>query len=255
MLWLLFFALGLEASKIKELVGKKSYYQNAIVIEKAFNDTMSYPQMIQKLEALGIRYIQTPKDAEVTFSFQTKGRPLLALYSIKKLHKVGDIQEYILSQTKKEGTTLSVLTHHHAKNRFNLKRMVSFLEKEGVKIEKITQESPFHFSYLLDFSNAHFLAKALPINEEITLNNKRGRYLFRIDGLVSLIEINAQAGNNWRPKIVLYDEALRVVDLFSETTKKIQHVELTLDSSVRYIEISDAFIKENIKNGLKLLAR
>ena len=245
----------LANSNIKDLIGVDTYNKNRILINKIFQKNMDYREIINQLDLVGINYLKVKRGDSVKFHFIFIDNPILALNSLKTVFKIIGVQKYNILSVKKESSKLKIEVTFITGGELNLKRIVDYLTRENIKIEKIKQNNKTDFLFILNLRDSFLDCRILPLNQKIILNNKNGVYLFRVEKRPDFIKIDTIKPNSWRPKIVLYDKNFKVLNLFKETNKIIKHVELTINNDVKYIEIADYFTKKNIKNGLKLFAQ
>ncbi|MCH5336814.1 MAG: hypothetical protein J1D99_05285, partial [Campylobacter sp.] len=127
----------------------------------------------------------------------------------------------------------------------------SLLKASSVYIEDIKRVGNYDYEYKLNFDKTRLRTNVdVDLNVPKSLEKPFKDYVLSLKNASSLI-IEANAADNWFPKVLFLDKNLNLIKGIKSETKNNQFSQ-TIPSGAIYAIISDVYSLDNIKRGLKI---
>ncbi len=249
---------NLVFSKIKSLVGKRTYSENEAYIKIVFSPTYDYVQndkvdsvkLIAMLKEQGLLNLFFKKPRELNLNFQTNGAPLFFVKVMgDTLRNIG-YYRYVTKESNLQDSKFTwkiSINSEYATDPIILQRE---LLKSGCKIVDVQRNAPADWTYIIDMKDAYLNTQKLSDGVEVRL--KRSLYAYWVNvSSISKLKIKSSYRNNWYPYIAYYDKSLKLLQVVKRDTKR-RAITLNLKEDTYYIKISDIYTLKNIKDSLIL---
>ncbi len=243
--------------RVKEFVDRKSFRQYYSLIRKMFIDEDKFMvgnrvdviSIIERLKANGILrlYLSYPRSIQITF--QGGGEPLLFLKIISDTLQELGYFKYKVLETSFSSSGFSLKIEFVSDYILDPTLLYESLHQKGCEIIDINRRAFLSWKYTIDTSSAFLNVQHLNIGEKIKLKTPVFDYWFQIDK-GSIIEFISVA-NNWHPYIVFYDKKLNILNIFKRDRKNIK-LRLKIPKGTAYIKVTDIYLLNNLKNGLRV---
>ncbi|PAF47025.1 hypothetical protein BKH41_08300 [Helicobacter sp. 12S02232-10] len=253
-----FFGDGFD-DKIQNLIGSQSYSVNKNFIDRIFRDKQSFytdgridiKKLVTTLKDNGLLTLKFNEPSELHITFVSQTTPIFLTRSINSaLSSMGysyfavSKAEYIEGMAK---ITFSFSTEHALDPAI----IIDELAKRGYLFTDIKRNSIFDWEYDIELvepklANAREIS---PSEEVLEVREVSGEYWFSATGSGN-ITITAKTPY-WRPRIVLYDKNLQIINLISQSTTA-NKITFSLLDGVRFIMVSDTQNPAIIKNGIQV---
>lgn len=244
---------------VEELVDKNSFRLHRSLINKIFanenkfmrNGKINIISVVGKLKTNGILRLFLDKPKSIKVSFKGSGNPIFFMKIISdSLQDLGYFKYRVLEAKRDEGFTWTI--EFISDYILDPTLLYSSLAKKRCNIVNIKRDAYLQWSYEIDTRFA--VLNALNITKGMNKKLKTPVFdywlKFEDSGVLEFIS----SANSWHPYITLYDKDLNLIKVFKDDKKRIR-LKIKISKGVRYIKVSDIYMLNNLKNGLKIRFR
>lgn len=244
------------ASDLENIISPRVYAANKSKIKELFrneNDfldarkNVDYAKVTEVLRQNSLLNLRLNSSADLRLVFQARENLLMLVKIVNSsLERLG----YKYFKTASLDNTPEKVAYGvflDSRSLLNLGSFYKELAARGVYILSVVRDDEFSYTYVLDARKA-FIATKLPNVGEFIKSPEP--YFYKIAGAKELI-IKSEPKDAWYPCVRIYDKNLRLIQE-SKFDEPKDVLELNLPSDAAYVQISDAFLLDNIKNGLKI---
>ncbi len=243
--------------RVQEFVDRDSFLQHYSLINKLFanedrfinGDRVDQIAIIERLKTSGILklYLDQPQPIEITFS--GGGEPIFFMKLLSdSLQELGYFHYKVL-ETSLNSDGLSWKIEFVSDYLLDPILLYESLSRKGCQIVDIERISLVRWSYKVDIGEAYLNVQPLTVGEKVKLKTPVFDYWFQVDGgkVIEFISI----ANNWHPYITFYDSRLNIINIFKKDYKRMK-LRLKIPNGAKYIKVTDIYLLNNIKNGLRV---
>lgn len=244
--------------KVQNLIGMQSYNVNKNFIDRIFADRESFysdgrldiKKVVTKLKDNGLLILKfnEPGDLNITFASQTT--PIFLARSVNSALSSMGYSYFAVSQAEYSKGMSKITFSFSTEHALDPSIIINELAKRGYIFLDIKRNSISNWEYDVELVNPKLAnTKQLEAPQTLQTTEVSGEYWFSIKGNGN---ITITANNSaWRPRIVLYDKNLQIINLITQsaTTKQIT---LTILDGVSFIMVTDVQNPAIIKNGIQI---
>ncbi|PAF45043.1 hypothetical protein [Helicobacter sp. 11S02596-1] len=245
--------------KIENLIGTQAYNVNKNFINRIFNNKQAFyvdgridiKKLVATLKDNGLLILKFSQPSELNITFVSQTTPIFLTRSINSALSSMGYSYFAVSKAEYTAGIAKITFSFATEHALEPSIMIDELNKRGYIFTDIKRNSIFDWEYDIELvdpklANAREIS---PSNEVLEVREVSGEYWFSTKDSGN-ITITAKTPY-WRPRIVLYDKDLQIINLISQTstTKKIT---FSLLEGIRFIMVSDIQNPAIIKNGLEI---
>ena len=243
---------------VKELVDKNSFRQHRSLINKIFENEKKFIKhgkvniisVLKKLKTNGILKLFLNKPRSIQISFSGKDNPIFFMKIISdSLQDLGYFKYRVLKATKnKRGFvwTIEFISDYI----LDPTLLYASLVKKGCKIVKINRNALLQWSYSIDTTNAFLNVTDIKVNKKIRLKTPVFDFWLKING-GKTIDFRTISNNRWHPYIAFYNRKLILIKVFKDDRRR-KNLKLKIPKNTKYIKVTDIYLLNNLKNGLRV---
>lgn len=245
---------------IEEIISKDSFRKHRSLIKKIFQNEKKFQNgkqlrilsILTKLKNNGILKVFLKKPHSIQISFKGAGDPIFFMKLISdSLQDLGYFKYRILEATRdKKGFLWKI--EFISDYILDPTLLYSSLAKKNCRIIDIERKALFEWNFIIDTKNAKLHITKLEKNKRIFLRTPVFDYWLNIDS-GSKLKFSSR-GNKWHPYISFYDKDLNLIQVFKQN-KKTLDLNLEIPKTSKYIRVTDIYLLNNIKNGLRILLK
>ncbi|WP_104761041.1 hypothetical protein [Helicobacter cetorum] len=247
--------------KTKSLMGDRAYYTNKHFLERLFKNRAFYYdksgridllKLLNTLKENGLLSLNFDRPSALKVTFKAQSNALLFAKSISSsLSMMG--YSYVLPIKMQSYSGMSTFSYEiKAEYALDPNILIDTMKKHGFNFVDIRRISLKEWEY--DFSlveakmpNARVLSLS---NEPVELKEASGKYWLSVSQNARL---NISSSNPlWQPKIVFYDNNLKIIQVISEHNR-MKEITINLLEGVRFIQVSDTKNPIVLKNGISVV--
>jgi len=242
---------------VEEMISKDSFRKHRSLIKKIFqNESKFYNgnklkifEILTKLKNNGILKVFLNKPHSIQISFRGSGNPIFFMKLVSdSLQDLGYFKYRILEATRdKQGFLWKI--EFISDYILDPTLLYSSLAKKNTKIIEIERKALFEWNFVIDTKNARLNIPKL---------QKDKRTFFKTPVFDYWVDISngsklkfSSAGNKWHPYISFYNRNLTLIKVFQQDEKTV-NLNLDIPKNSKYIRITDIYLLNNIKNGLRI---
>ena len=242
---------------VEELVDKDSFRQHRSLINKIFEDNRKFMNrdnvniisILKKLKNNGILKLFLDQPQSIQISFKGANNPIFFMKLISdSLQDLGYFKYRVLEATRNSDGfiwTIEFISDYI----LDPTLLYSSLAKKGCRIVDINRNALLQWSYSIDTTNAILNVQQVEKNQNLRLKTPVFDYWLKIKN-GKTIEFSSIA-NKWHPYISFYDEKLFLIEVFKDDKKRTK-LKLNIPKSTKYIKVTDMYLLNNLKNGLRV---
>ncbi|WP_143428897.1 hypothetical protein [Helicobacter sp. 12S02634-8] len=245
--------------KIQNLIGINAYQLNKNFIERIFKDKESFytdgridiQKLVTTLKDNGLLTLKFDEPSELAITFVSQTTPIFLTRSINSALSSMGYSYFVVSRAQYADNIAKITFSFATEHALDPGIIISELAKRGYLFTDIKRNSLFDWEYDIELTepklaNAREIA---PSTEPIEVTEVSGEYWFGITGSGN-ITITAKTPY-WRPRIVLYDKNLQIINLISQNTPS-SKITFSILNGIRFIMVSDIRNPAIIKNGIQV---
>jgi len=246
---------------VEELVDKDSFRQHRLLINKIFEnekrfmsgDEVKIISVLTKLKNNGILKLFLNKPQSIQISFKGGGNPIFFMKLISdSLQDLGYFKYRVLEATRDSNGFLWTI-EFRSDYILDPTLLYSSLAKKGCRIVEINRNALLQWSYSIDTTDAILNATKVVKKRSLRLKTPVFDYWLQIEKDSKNIEFTS-IGNRWHPYIAFYDKNLFLIKLFKDDKKRTK-LNLKIPENSEYLKVTDIYLLNNIKNGLRVKLR
>lgn len=244
-------------SRVEEFLDRDSFRQYYSLVVKMFadedkfmiGDRVDVVSIIDRLKKNGILKLYLNKPQPIQITFRGGGEPIFFLKLISDTLQELGYFKYRVLETSLNSDGLSMKIEFVSDYILDPTLLYQSLHNKGCEIVDIERKELFKWNYQIDIEKAFLNVQYLSIGDRLKLKTPVFDYWFKIDG-GSVIEFISVA-NQWHPYITFYDEKLNALNIFKRDSKKMK-LRLKIPERTKYIKVTDIYLLNNLKNGLRV---
>jgi len=244
--------------RVEELLDRDSFRKYYSLIVKMFasesrfmvGNRVDIVSIVDRLEKNGILklYLNRPQPIQVTF--QGDGEPIFFLKLISDTLQELGYFKYRILETSFSSSGISIKIEFISDYILDPTLLYQSLHNKGCDIVDIERRELLKWVYKIDISNAFLNVQHLSVGNRLKLKTPVFDYWFKIDDGGSVIEFISVA-NHWHPYIAFYNKKLEIINIFKRDRKTIK-IRLRIPKGTVYMKVTDIYILNNLKNGLRV---
>ncbi|WP_095294072.1 hypothetical protein [Helicobacter sp. 13S00482-2] len=244
--------------KVQNLIGIQSYNVNKNFINRIFENRDSFyldgrldiKKVVTTLKDNGLLILKfnQPGDLNITFASQTT--PIFLARSINSALSSMGYSYFAVSQAQYKKGMSKIVFSFSTEHALDPSIIINELAKRGYIFLDIKRNSISDWEYdveLIDPKLAN--TKEIQAPQTLEVTEVSGEYWFSVKGKGNITIISNN--NSWRPRIVLYDKNLQIINLITQSATA-KEITLTILEGVGFIMVTDAQNPAIIKNGIKV---
>jgi len=230
----------------KNILGEETFNKYENLIKSSLEENASLKQTLIFLKDNGLinLYFNKIKTIHPTFIFSNNNPVFNTKTLYDSLKEMGYLNFYPIKIHKNQ--TYSITLEMKSQNYIDPLILLNQLNKRGCNITDIKKTR--NFIYYISCPDEKII-NTYPLTNDIQiLHNITGIYWINPNNFTK-IYISTSKYDFWHPYIVFYDTNLNILNIIS-TSDLIRKQILNIPKECKYIKITDAFTKENIKRGI-----
>jgi len=245
---------------VEEIISKDSFRQHRSLIRKIFQDEQKFQNgkqlkilsILNKLKTNGILKVFLKRPHSIQISFQGAGNPIFFMKLISdSLQDLGYFKYRILEATRdKKGFVWKI--EFISDYILDPTLLYSSLAKKNCRIIDIERKDLFKWNFVIETKNAKLNILKLKKNKRSFLKTPVFDYWLNVSNGTKLKF--SSKGNKWHPYISFYDKNLNLIKVFKRN-KKTLNLNINIPRKSKYIRVTDIYLLNNIKNGLRVLLK
>ncbi|MDO7252943.1 hypothetical protein [Helicobacter cappadocius] len=244
--------------KVQNLIGMQSYNVNKNFIDRIFKDREKFysdgrldiKKVVTTLKDNGLLILKfsEPGDLDITFASQTT--PIFLARSINSALSSMGYSYFAVSQAQYEKGMSKITFSFSTEHALDPSIIINELAKRGYIFLDIKRNSITSWEYDIELVDPKLAnTKQIEAPQTLQVTEVSGEYWFSVKGQGNMT-ITANT-TSWRPRIVLYDKNLQIINLITQSATA-KEITLTILEGVSFIMVTDAQNPAIIKNGIKI---
>lgn len=236
----------------------KTYHANKKLLEALFKDESKYIDKLtgkvntiavaNTLKDNGLLKLSFQNEKQLNITFDVDENPLLSMKIINNtLQRLG-YTYYLTKSISRHSSTLSWTISMNTQNLIDPTSLANQLRKRGCKVKNVRKNGALNWTYDINSKNAKLKTISILRGERKELKKPSGAYWFGVSKIKEA-EIEANAKDNWFPKVTFFDKSLHPMEETVEDKDK-KRVSIKIPQNAFYMRIDDKFSLDNIKHGL-----
>lgn len=263
----IFFLISLNANsllqeKIENILGKKEYQINKLLILNKFNkeenfyknNKIDYIRLFEVLKNNGLLKLRYTKPEKTSIIFEVSKKDINLIKIIKDtLTSMGYLYYFIDYIIKDDN---NIVWKINFKSASMLDPLIFFkeLKKLDIDVVDVNKLDNYLWRYNIDLTNAILANTIIATKDEVLrLKKPHKAYILQIDE-GEILDIISKRLNSWYPRVIFYDNKLNLLDII-KTNKVHKELSISIPQDTKYIVIDDIYTLLNIKRGLTVLVR
>ena len=251
------------SDKVRSLVGEKNFRLHANLIKIIFKNKQNFIKngqintikVSKVLKENGLLKLFFNKPQDISVMFKTNQNPLFFMKLINDSLKSLGYYFFITKSAEKQNNIFQWEININTEYAIDPVIFAKELKKRGCIVTDLDRKSDIKWVYNIDMINSNILeAKYISDNEEIKLAKPIDDYWLRINSNAKKIKLSTHRLDNWFPYLAFYDKDLHVIEIFKKD-ERTREITINIPDGCKYITISDIYILNNIKRGLKVLVK
>ena len=230
----------------KNILGEETFNKYENLIKSSLEENASLKQTLVFLKDNGLinLYFNKIKTIHPTFIFSNNNPVFNTKTLYDSLKEMGYLNFYPIKIHKNQ--TYSITLEMKSQNYIDPLILLNQLNKRGCTITDI--KKTHNFIYYISCPDEKIINTHPLTNDIQILHNINGIYWINPNNFTK-IYISTSKYDFWHPYIVFYDTNLNILNIIS-SSDLIRKQILNIPKECKYIKITDAFTKENIKRGI-----
>jgi hypothetical protein len=246
-------------TNIQNILGYSDYNTHKNLINHLFsnqnmfytNNQINYTRIAQELENNGLLKLNLSSIQDIDVTFNVNGNHKKSIKNLTDILKMLGHHYFITKEETVVDNTFSWTIKMKTSAAISPLRLSQELQSINCNILDIKREGNNNWSYSINMSNSSiYKAEDLVGNNQLFLKKPLKPYIVKVSN-ASRIFINSNAGNNWYPSIVFYDEDFNIIEMF-EADSLHKSLRLDVPNNTKYIKINDLYTLANIKRGIDI---
>ncbi|MDD2383287.1 MAG: hypothetical protein PHN18_03770 [Sulfurospirillaceae bacterium] len=267
LLTIVWFSLALYANplldeKIKSYIGATKYETQKNLINVLFahseefvkiNGSVDSIKVIKVLKQNGLLKLIYDNPVHLRLAFRTMQDPIIFLKIINETLESMGYNYFLTNNALRDSTGFVWEIYLQTEHIVDPVAFAKALELRGCSVNNVINNDNHYWFYDINSENASLGAKELEFGVNTNLGKPLKPYWVRVRAIKE-ITISAHAGDKWFPHVVFFDENLHVISDI-KSVESMKSLKVKVPSGAIYLKLSDAFMLENIKHGLAVLAK
>lgn len=244
--------------KIQNLIGTNSYNINKNFINRIFQNKDSFynngrvdiKKLVNTLKENGLLILKFDEPSDLSTTFISQTSPIFLTRSINSTLSSMGYSYFSVSQAQYNDGSAKIMFTFSTEHAIDPSIIIDELYKRGFLVTDIKRNSITDWIYNIElFEPKLSRAKEIQAPDNISTYEVSGEYWFSIIGSGN-VTITAKT-KNWRPRIVLYDKNLQIINLISQNSPT-NKITFSILDGVQFIMVTDIQNPAIIKNGINI---
>ncbi|PAF42726.1 hypothetical protein BKH45_03560 [Helicobacter sp. 11S03491-1] len=257
-LWISFLYGDALDDKVRNLIGTQAYSINENFIKRIFKDKDSFysdgriniNKLVSTLKDNGLLILKFDKPSDLNITFVSQTTPIFLARSINSALSSMGYSYFAVSQAEYLDGIAKITFSFSTEHALDPSIIIAELSKRGYLFMDIKRNSITNWEYDVEL-NEPKLANARDIapSDILDITEVSGEYWFSTQGQGN-ITITSKTPY-WRPRIVLYDKNLQIINLISQATTT-NKITFSLLNGISFMMVTDLQNPAIIKSGIQI---